>query len=147
MAKSTIYICIIAVLFCILISTYATLSYEEQSIILKQKIIKLSQRGHIFEESEPTYKQTRVVDLYEDEEVYEDDQSDQQYELYEDDEEEYYYTQATVYVVKSGDTLGAIANRNGCTVAQLQSLNGIANANTIYVGQKITLCGGMFIFL
>lgn len=44
---------------------------------------------------------------------------------------------ATYYTVKSGDTLSGIASKYGTTVAKLQSLNGIKNANLIYVGQKI----------
>ena len=61
-----------------------------------------------------------------------------------DEEEDDYTLQSTggTYTVKSGDSLSAIASRNGCTVAQLTSLNGIANANSIFVGQKIKLCGG-----
>ena len=43
----------------------------------------------------------------------------------------------TYYVVKSGDTLSAIAKKYGTTVAQLVKLNGIKNANLIYVNQKI----------
>lgn len=43
----------------------------------------------------------------------------------------------SVYVVKKGDTLGAIASKYKTTVAKLQAANGIKNANTIYVGQKI----------
>jgi LysM repeat protein len=41
------------------------------------------------------------------------------------------------YVVCRGDTLGGIAMYYGTTVAQLQWLNGIANANLIYAGQFI----------
>lgn len=41
------------------------------------------------------------------------------------------------YVVCRGDTLGGIAIYYGTTVAQLQGLNGIANANLIYAGQFI----------
>ena len=44
-----------------------------------------------------------------------------------------------VYTVKSGDTLGKIAKANKTTVAALQKLNGIKNANLIRVGQKIKL--------
>ena len=44
-----------------------------------------------------------------------------------------------VYTVKSGDTLGKIARANKTTVAALQKLNGIKNANLIKVGQKIKL--------
>ena len=44
---------------------------------------------------------------------------------------------AEVYTVKSGDTLSGIAKRYSTTVAKLQQLNAIKNANLIYVGQKI----------
>lgn len=44
-----------------------------------------------------------------------------------------------VYTIKSGDTLGKIARANKTTVAALQKLNGIKNANLIKVGQKIKL--------
>ena len=43
------------------------------------------------------------------------------------------------YIVRRGDTLSEIANRFGTTVARLVSLNNIANANLITVGQRITL--------
>lgn len=43
----------------------------------------------------------------------------------------------TYYTVKSGDTLTLIANKYKTTVAQLVKLNGIKNANLIYVNQKI----------
>jgi len=43
--------------------------------------------------------------------------------------------------VKSGDSLSGIASRVGCTVAQLTSLNNIKNANLIYPGQVLKLCG------
>ena len=43
----------------------------------------------------------------------------------------------TYYTIKSGDTLSAISARYGTSVSQLCSWNGIANANKIYVGQKI----------
>lgn len=46
---------------------------------------------------------------------------------------------AEVYTVQSGDTLSGIAKRNNTTVAKLQELNGIKNANLIYVGQKIKI--------
>ena len=45
----------------------------------------------------------------------------------------------TTYTVKSGDTLSGIAKKYGTTVAKLQNLNGIKDANKIYVGQKITI--------
>ena len=41
------------------------------------------------------------------------------------------------YTVKSGDTLGAIAKKYGTTYQKLAKLNGIANPNKIYAGQKI----------
>lgn len=46
-------------------------------------------------------------------------------------------TAAEYYTVKSGDTLSAIAKKYGTTYQQLAKLNGIANPNLIYVGQKI----------
>lgn len=45
------------------------------------------------------------------------------------------------YVVKAGDTLSAIAARNGTTVAELARINGIANPNVIQVGQQLRLSG------
>lgn len=45
------------------------------------------------------------------------------------------------YTVKSGDNLSTIAAKNGTTVAVLQNLNGIKNANLINVGQVIKLPG------
>lgn len=41
------------------------------------------------------------------------------------------------YTIQSGDTLSEIAARYGTSVSQLQSWNGIKNANVIYAGQKI----------
>ena len=46
---------------------------------------------------------------------------------------------SNVYVVKSGDTLSKIAKKYNTTVAVLQKLNNIKNANIINIGQKITL--------
>jgi LysM repeat protein len=43
------------------------------------------------------------------------------------------------YKVQSGDTLWKIANDNNTTVAELTALNGLKNANTIFVGQMIRL--------
>ena len=40
------------------------------------------------------------------------------------------------YIVKAGDTLGAIAYGNGCSIRQLKSLNGLTN-DTVRVGQKL----------
>ena len=45
--------------------------------------------------------------------------------------------QSVYYVVKSGDTLSAIASKYGTTYQQLAKINGIANPNKIYTGQKI----------
>ncbi|MFN8560781.1 MAG: LysM peptidoglycan-binding domain-containing protein [Anaerolineae bacterium] len=45
------------------------------------------------------------------------------------------------YVVRYGDTLGAIAARNNTTTLILAQLNGILNPNLIYVGQRLTLPG------
>ena len=41
-----------------------------------------------------------------------------------------------IYVVKSGDVLGKIAERHGCTVAQLKAWNNLSSSN-IKVGQKL----------
>lgn len=45
--------------------------------------------------------------------------------------------QSVYYVVKSGDTLSAIASKYGTTYQHLAQINGITNPNRIYVGQKI----------
>ena len=42
----------------------------------------------------------------------------------------------TTYTVKSGDVLGKIAERHGCTVAQIKAWNNLSSTN-IYVGQKL----------
>lgn len=44
---------------------------------------------------------------------------------------------AQYYTIQSGDTLSEIAQEYGTSVSQLQSWNGIKNANVIYAGQKI----------
>ena len=46
-----------------------------------------------------------------------------------------------VVVVQPGDTLGEIALKHGVTVAKLRALNGIANPNRIYAGQRLRLTG------
>lgn len=46
---------------------------------------------------------------------------------------------AKTYTVKKGDTLTAIAKKYGTTVAKLKKANNIANANKIYVGQKLKI--------
>ena len=43
------------------------------------------------------------------------------------------------YVIKSGDTLGALAKKYNCTVEQLCEWNGIKNADQISVGQKLDI--------
>ena len=47
----------------------------------------------------------------------------------------------STYTVKAGDTLSGIAQKHGMTTKALQSLNGIKNANLIYVGQKLKVSG------
>ncbi len=42
-----------------------------------------------------------------------------------------------VYTVRAGDTLALIARRYNTTVAVLAQLNGIANPNRIYIGQRL----------
>lgn len=46
-------------------------------------------------------------------------------------------TTSNTYTVRSGDNLSTIASRLGTTVAHLQSVNGIRNANLIYSGQNL----------
>jgi hypothetical protein len=48
----------------------------------------------------------------------------------------------TYYRVRVGDTLTKIAYRYGTTVAALQQCNGIWNADRIYAGQTLCICGG-----
>src|SRR5690606_28813008 len=48
---------------------------------------------------------------------------------------------ASVYVVKSGDSLSQIAARHGVSVAELVRTNNIANPNIIYVGQEFKIPG------
>ena len=44
---------------------------------------------------------------------------------------------AVYYTVRSGDTLSGIAAKYGTTYQKLAQMNGIANPNKIYVGQKL----------
>lgn len=50
-------------------------------------------------------------------------------------------TAETVYTVKKGDTLSAIAKKYGTTYQKLAEYNGIDNPNLIHVGQKIRIPG------
>jgi LysM repeat protein len=45
----------------------------------------------------------------------------------------------SIYTVKAGDTLGAIAARFGTTATALAKLNGIADPSYIRVGQVLRL--------
>ena len=45
----------------------------------------------------------------------------------------------SAHTVRSGETLAQIARANGTTVAALVSLNGLSDADLIYVGQKLKL--------
>ena len=45
------------------------------------------------------------------------------------------------YVVKNGDTLGAIAYGNGCTIRQLKEVNGLTS-DSLKIGQKLKIPAG-----
>ncbi|MBG6224687.1 LysM repeat protein [Arthrobacter sp. CAN_A2] len=47
------------------------------------------------------------------------------------------------YVVKSGDTLGAIASRSGVALDSLLTANGLSRSSIIYPGQKLKLTGSL----
>jgi LysM repeat protein len=49
--------------------------------------------------------------------------------------------QSGAYVVQKGDTLNSIAARFGTTVRAIMETNGLANANTIWTGQRLTIPG------
>lgn len=51
-------------------------------------------------------------------------------------------TGGTTHTVRSGETLSGIARQHGTTVAELQRLNNISNANLIRVGQVLRLPSG-----
>ena len=46
---------------------------------------------------------------------------------------------AETYTVQKGDTLSAIAKKNGMTVDEIVSKNGIQDANKISIGQNLTI--------
>lgn len=50
--------------------------------------------------------------------------------------------QTQVHVVRRGETLTAIASRYGTTPQAIVRLNGLANANYIYAGQRLKISGG-----
>ena len=50
------------------------------------------------------------------------------------------------YIVKRGDTLGEIARAFQVRVADLQSLNGIVNADDIQAGQELQIPTGAVVF-
>ncbi len=47
----------------------------------------------------------------------------------------------TTYVVRAGDTMGALAQRYGVSLTKLLSANKLGSSSFIYVGQKITVPG------
>jgi LysM repeat protein len=47
-----------------------------------------------------------------------------------------------IYVVRPGDSVSAIAYRYGTTVAAVANANGLANASTIYAGQRLRIPSG-----
>ena len=48
-----------------------------------------------------------------------------------------------IRVVQWGDTLSVIAEDFGTTVSELMSLNGLSNANSLFVGQELIVPGGV----
>src|SRR5690349_12592911 len=48
----------------------------------------------------------------------------------------------SIHVVESGETLSQIARQYGTDVATLLELNGMSNANFVYVGQQLVVAGG-----
>lgn len=50
--------------------------------------------------------------------------------------------QGNSHTVSRGENLAVIARQYGVSVRDLMSVNGIANANVIYVGQRLTIPGG-----
>ena len=50
--------------------------------------------------------------------------------------------EGSIHVVESGETLSQIARQYGTDVASLLALNGLSNANFVYVGQQLVVAGG-----
>ena len=48
----------------------------------------------------------------------------------------------TIHVIKPGETLAAIAQKYGVTVAELMRLNNLRNANRLYAGQRLVITPG-----
>ena len=55
------------------------------------------------------------------------------------DKESSQTTERVVHIIKSGDTLGALARKYHTTVARLCSLNGISANKTLRLGQRIVV--------
>lgn len=51
---------------------------------------------------------------------------------------------SAIYTVKKGDTLGAIAKRNGTSVSAICALNNISAESTLSIGQKLKLSGSAY---
>jgi membrane-bound lytic murein transglycosylase D len=47
-------------------------------------------------------------------------------------------TSSKIYVVKKGETLNTIAKKNGCTVTELKTWNGLSS-NAVHLGKKLTV--------
>ncbi len=50
-------------------------------------------------------------------------------------------TEIYIYKVKSGDTLGAIAERNNTSISAICALNGITSRSTLQIGQRLQIPG------
>ena len=55
------------------------------------------------------------------------------------DKESSQTTERVVHIIKSGDTLGALARKYHTTVARICSLNGISANKTLRLGQRIVV--------
>ena len=52
---------------------------------------------------------------------------------------DHYYPRSSNYIVKKGDTLGAIAAKYGTGSSEIASYNGIADSNKIFPGQVLKI--------